>query len=114
MQLLLDVGKKVVDYSEELGKTDSFKYLCSSKYPLISPLSIYLVPNWIIGGLKIPKLAAGSYVVIPCTFDAEVLGPFRLVTYVTDPNASLTIVEAEWKHAKEVKVWTNIICVDHN
>jgi len=84
----IDAGKKVVDYSEEVGKTDSFKYLCSS-------------------GLKIPKLEAGSYVVIPCTFDAEVLGPFRLVAYVTDPNASLTIVDTEWKHAKEIKgAWT--------
>eukprot|EP00026_Physarum_polycephalum_P005672 Phypoly_transcript_05707.p1 GENE.Phypoly_transcript_05707~~Phypoly_transcript_05707.p1 ORF type:complete len:577 (+),score=122.71 Phypoly_transcript_05707:118-1848(+) len=84
----IDVGKKVVDYSDEVGKTDSFKYLCSS-------------------GLKIPKLPAGSYVVIPCAFDAEVVGPFRLAAYVTDPSASLTIVEAEWKHVKEVKgAWT--------
>jgi len=84
----IDVGKKVVDYSDEVGKTDSFKYLCSS-------------------GLKIPKLPAGSYVVIPCTFDAEVLGPFRVIAYVNDPNAALTLVETQWKHAKEVKGgWT--------
>jgi len=84
----VDEGRKVVDYSEEVGKTDSFKYLCSS-------------------GLKIPKLEAGSYVVIPCTYDAEVLGHFKLTAHVTDPNARLKIVEAEWKHAKEAKgAWT--------
>jgi len=80
----IDVGKKVVDYSDEVGKTDSFKYLCSS-------------------GLKIPKQPAGSYVIIPCTFDAEVLGPFRLRVYVNDPNATITIVETEWKRVKELR-----------
>jgi len=84
----IDVGKKVVDYDAEVGKTDSFKYLCSS-------------------GLKIPKLPAGSYVLIPCTFDASVIGPFHLVTYVKDPIASIAKVEGEWKFTKELRAgWT--------
>lgn len=80
----IDVGKKVVDYAEEIGKTDSFKYLCST-------------------GLKIPNVPAGSYVIIPCTFDADVYGPFRIIAYVNDPSSTLALVENEWPHTKELK-----------
>jgi len=81
---LVDKGKKVVDYSDEVGKTDSFKYLCSS-------------------GLKIPNLEAGQYVVIPCTFDADVIGPFRIITYVNDGDAGFALLTGQWQHVKELK-----------
>lgn len=80
----IDIGKKVVDYSDEVGKTDNFKFICSS-------------------GLKIPRLAAGSYVIIPATYESEVFGPFRLAAYVNDPNASLGLITSEWNITKEVR-----------
>lgn len=71
-----------------------------------SPLSHspFLDTYYFVAGLKIPKLAAGNYVIIPCTFDAEVLGPFRVAVYASDRQASLSLLETEWKQAKELRV----------
>lgn len=51
-----------------------------------------------------PALPAGSYIAIPCTFDMGVLGPFQVLVYANDPEATLAPVANQWKYAREIRV----------
>jgi len=80
----IDIGRKVVDYEQEVGKTDSFKSLCST-------------------GVNLPKLPEGQYVIIASTFEPGTKGKYHLLVYTDDPSAVVDPLTAEWKHKKELK-----------
>jgi len=75
---------KAVEYTNEAEKTPSFKYSCST-------------------GVKLRALAAGSYVVIPATYEPGLTGPFQLLAYTDDNDSTFAPLVNEWKFRKEIK-----------
>jgi len=80
----IDAGKKMVDYGQEVGKTDSFKMLCST-------------------GVNLAKLPEGNYIIIASTYDSSGRGKYILHVYSDDQNATLAPIANEWKFKKELK-----------
>jgi len=81
---LVDAGKKVIEYEQEVAKTDSFKTLCST-------------------GVQLPKLPEGQYVIIASTYESGGKGRYQLIVYSDDPNSTVTPLTTEWKVKKEIK-----------
>jgi len=80
----IDAGKKVVNYEQEVAKTESFKGLTST-------------------GVNTAKLPAGNYVIIASTYEAGGAGKFQLLVYCEDQDSTLKPLTTEWKHKKELK-----------
>jgi len=80
----IDAGKKVVDYEQEVAKTDSFKSLCST-------------------GVNLAKLPEGKYVVITSTFEPASKGKYHLLVYSDDPQSIVEPLINEWKYKKELE-----------
>jgi hypothetical protein len=80
----IDVDKKVVDYEEEVAKTESFKSLCST-------------------GVMIAKLPEGNFVIIASTFEPGTKGKYHLYVYSDDHLSTVTPLTTEWCHRIELK-----------
>eukprot|EP01112_Ceratiomyxa_fruticulosa_P022302 TRINITY_DN811_c0_g1_i14.p1 TRINITY_DN811_c0_g1~~TRINITY_DN811_c0_g1_i14.p1 ORF type:complete len:392 (-),score=68.10 TRINITY_DN811_c0_g1_i14:126-1301(-) len=84
-----DVNHQAVSYDEEIARTDGFKYTCSI-------------------GTKLPRLPGpGSYVIIPATFDPDIVGQFVVNIYSGDSDATLKFMDKQWNARKEItSEWT--------
>jgi hypothetical protein len=54
-------------------------------------------------GVPATGLAAGTYCIVPCTYEAHQLGDFELVVYSTDATARLEPFVRDWAHKRVVK-----------
>ncbi|GAM24945.1 hypothetical protein SAMD00019534_081200 [Acytostelium subglobosum LB1] len=78
-----DVGKRLVEFRGQVGKTDNFKPSCQNGTTM--------------------TLDAGHYVVIPSTFDQALEGAFHITLFTDDQEATFSPIAGQWKENKLVK-----------
>lgn len=54
-------------------------------------------------GVNIPKMKAGRYCIIPCTYEVDQQGDFELSVFTTDKKAKLKEIEDEWEYKRVAK-----------
>eukprot|EP01133_Synstelium_polycarpum_P007650 gene7650-8954_t len=78
-----DAGKRAIEYRECSGKTEAFKHSCHNGATM--------------------TLDAGTYVVIPSTFDQGLEGAFHLTLFTDDSAATFAPLTNGWKENTLVK-----------
>ncbi|KAM9983360.1 hypothetical protein ACTFIY_000093 [Dictyostelium cf. discoideum] len=79
----LDAGKRAIEFREQVGKTDSFKFSCSTGCTL--------------------TLDEGTYIVIPSTYDHGIEGAFHLTLFTDDKNATFQPLTNAFQEVEQVK-----------
>ncbi|GAM18249.1 hypothetical protein SAMD00019534_014240 [Acytostelium subglobosum LB1] len=78
-----DVGKRLVEYRDQVGKTETFKPSCHNGNTM--------------------SLEKGTYIVIPSTFDQGLEGAYHITLFTDDQAATFTTVTDTWKNTELVK-----------
>ncbi|EGC33536.1 hypothetical protein DICPUDRAFT_36556 [Dictyostelium purpureum] len=79
----LDSGKRAIEFREQVGKTESFKFVCSTGCTM--------------------TLEEGTYIVIPSTYDHGVEGAFHLTLFTDDKQASFAPLTEGFAEVEQVK-----------
>ncbi|KAF2068461.1 hypothetical protein CYY_010212 [Polysphondylium violaceum] len=79
----LDAGKRAIEFRELVGKTESFKFVCSTGCTM--------------------TLDQGTYIVIPSTYDHGIEGAYHLTLFTDDKEATFTPLQDAWKEVEQVK-----------
>jgi len=79
----LDTGKRAIEFRELVGKTESFKFVCSTGCTM--------------------NLDEGTYIVIPSTYDHGIEGAYHLTLFTDDKEATFTPLTDAWKEVEQVK-----------
>lgn len=79
-----DPDHKAICYQDEVAKSKTFDYSVSV-------------------GVNIPRMKAGRYCIIPCTYEVDQQGEFELTVFTADPKAKLKEIEGEWEYKRVAK-----------
>eukprot|EP01132_Coremiostelium_polycephalum_P009166 gene9166-11234_t len=79
----IDQGRRAIEFRDTVGKTESFKFVCSTGC--------------------IMTLEAGNYIVIPSTYDHGNEGAFHLTLFTDDRKATFVPLENSWKEVEQIK-----------
>ncbi|KYR02538.1 calpain-like cysteine protease [Tieghemostelium lacteum] len=79
----VDQGKRAIEFRDTVGKTESFKFVCSAGCTM--------------------TLEQGNYIVIPSTFDSGIEGAFHLTLFTDDREATFAPLTSEWKEVEQAK-----------
>ncbi|EFA77386.1 calpain-like cysteine protease [Heterostelium album PN500] len=78
-----DIGKRLVEFRDQVGKTEAFKPSCHNGCTM--------------------TLEKGDYIVIPSTYDQALEGAYHITMYTDDQEATFTTITHTWKETELIK-----------